>query len=72
MSAPVPRDIESGDQWQVRWTAPNGSEITRTGTEAQVHFIAGSRPDFGPIIEKRTITVGPWVDPDADQAAEDV
>lgn len=60
----IPKDIESGEQWQVRWDSPTG-EVVRTGTEAQVRYMAEQRAPFGPIVEVRTITVGAWRDPDA-------
>lgn len=65
MSTPIPKDIESGEQWQVRWTRPDGAETTRTGNEAQMRWLYEQRREFGSILESRTITVGPWVDPDA-------
>ena len=62
----IPRDIETTDQWQIRWATREGQgEICRSGTEAQVRWLAGQMVEFSPVIERRTITVGPWVDPDA-------
>ena len=66
MSSPIPRDIETTDQWQVRWEAPGGHEVVRTGSERQVRYMATANAAYGAVLEKRTITVGPWVDPDAD------
>lgn len=73
MSTPIPRDIESGEQWQVRWTRPDGAETTRTGNEAQMTYLWRQRREFGSILEKREITVGAWgaVDPDATATEEE-
>lgn len=60
----IPKDIETTEQWQVRWQSPTG-EVTRTGTEGQVRYMASTRQAFSPVIEVRTITVGQWRNPDA-------
>lgn len=69
MSAPIPADIESCEQWQVRHEGLTG-EVVRTGNEGQMRWIAKQRREFGAILERRTITVGAWeaVDIDAPSA----
>lgn len=69
----IPRDIETTDQWQVRFTPPGGPiEVTRTGTEVQMRGLVRMKADCFPILERRTITVGPWkeVDPNASNTLE--
>lgn len=72
MSAPVPVDIESTDQWQVRYEGMSGNEVTRTGNRGQVLYLARQRREFGAVVERRVITVGAWeaVDIDAPLAEE--
>lgn len=67
MSAPVPADIESTDQWQVRYEGLSGSEVVKTGNENQMRWLAKSKREFGVVLEKRSIVVSGWeaVDPDA-------
>lgn len=71
MTAPIPQDVESCEQWQVRWEGPIGREVKRNGTEAQVRFVARQHAEFQPVIEKRTITVGQWRNPDAPEPSFD-
>lgn len=73
MSAPIPTDIESGEQWQVRYEGLSGGEVTRTGNRGQMLYLARQRREFGAIVERRTITVGPWeaVDIDAPLAEQE-
>lgn len=61
----IPKDIESGEQWQVRFTGLSGSEVTRTGNKGQMVFLAKQRAEFDAVLERRPITVGAWeqVDP---------
>lgn len=70
MGAPIPKDIESGDQWQVRYEGLHGNEVTQTGNEGQMRYVAKQRREWGAVLERRTITVGAWeaVDPDAPAA----
>jgi len=67
MSTPIPADIESGDQWQIRYEGLSGNEVAKTGNEGQMRWLAKQRREFGVVLERRTITVGAWeaVDPDA-------
>jgi hypothetical protein len=62
----IPKDIESGEQWQVRYEGLHGAEVLKTGSENQMRWVAKARREFGAILERRTITVGAWeaVDPD--------
>lgn len=67
MSAQFPADIESGEQWQVRYEGLSGNEVVRTGNENQMRWLVKSKREFGAVLERRAITVGAWqsVDPDA-------
>lgn len=67
MSAPIPADIESTEQWQIRYEGLSGKEVVRTGNQGQMRWLARSKREFGCVLEKRTITVSAWeaVDPDA-------
>lgn len=60
MSAPIPKDIESGEQWQVRYEGLHGNEVTQTGNRAQMLYVARQRREWGAVLEKRAITVGAW------------
>lgn len=73
MSAPIPKDIESTEQWQIRYEGLSGNEVVYTGNEGQMRWLARSKREFGCVLEKRTITVGGWepVDLDAPVAGED-
>lgn len=63
----IPKDIESGEQWQVRYGGLSGNEVTQSGNEGQMRYVARARKEFGAVLERRTITVSAWecVDPDA-------
>lgn len=67
MSAPIPADIESSVQWQVRHEGLHGNEVSRTGNEGQMRWLERQRREFGAVLEKRSIIVGAWVavDPEA-------
>ena len=62
----IPVDIESGEQWQVRFEGLSGNEVTKTGNKNQMVYVAKVRREFGAVLERRTITVSAWeaVDPD--------
>jgi hypothetical protein len=62
----IPKDIESKQQWQVSFEGLHGNEIVRTGTEAQMRYLARQRREFGAVLERRTITVGAWEAVDID------
>lgn len=66
MGAPIPKDIESGDQWQVRYEGLHGNEVTQTGNEGQMRYVAKQRREWGAVLERRTITVGAWEAVDID------
>ena len=66
MSAPIPKDIESGEQWQVRYAGLSGSEVTQSGNKGQMVYVARARREFGAILERRTITVSAWEPVDID------
>ena len=66
MTSPIPADIESGEQWQVRYEGLHGREIVQTGTRGQMLYVAKARREFGAILERRTITVGAWEPVDID------
>lgn len=72
MSTPIPADIESGQQFQVRYEGLHGQEIVRTGTISQMTYLWRQRREFGAILESREITVGPWEAFDPDAPAEEV
>lgn len=73
MSAPIPADIESCEQFQVRHEGLSGNEVVRTGNLGQMTYLWRQRREFGAVIEKRQITVGAWeaFDPDARAGEED-
>jgi len=66
MSAPIPADIESTEQWQLRYEGLSGNEVTKTGNKGQMLWLAKSKREFGAVLEKRQITVGAWVAVDID------
>ena len=70
----IPTNIESGEQWQVRFEGLSGEEVTKAGNKGQMVYVAKARREFGAVLEKRTITVSAWeaVDPDnPDPVTED-
>lgn len=66
MSAPIPANIESGEQWQVRFEGLHGNEVTKSGNKGQMLYVAKARREFGAVLEKRQITVGAWEAVDID------
>lgn len=48
-------------QWRVAWFPPDKPDQTFTGTEEAVRRRAEREIADNPIIDKREITVGPWV-----------
>jgi hypothetical protein len=69
MSAQIPKDIESCEQWQLRYEGLSGNEVVKTGTESQMRWLAKSKREFGAVLERRTITVGAWEAVDIDAPA---
>lgn len=69
----IPKDIESGEQWQVRYEGLSGNEVTQTGNEGQMRFVAKARKEWNAILERRTVTVSAWevVDPEAAPEEDD-
>lgn len=66
MSAPIPADIESTEQWRVSYEGLSENEVVKTGNENQMRWTARSKREFGAVLERRRITVGAWEAVDID------